>query len=687
MAPARGPGRTGGPGVSASTATGQPTRAAKPKVLGVFSLAMINVAAVLSLRNVPSMAEYGWASLFWIGLGTIVFLVPLALVGAELAAAYPTSTGLYDWVRRSEGAEPGFMGIWAEWVENVVWFPTVMSFVSATLAYALFPSLAANKLYLFLTMVGLFWLITLINILGERWSNALGTFGVIAGSLLPAAGIVVLAVGWLLSGHHSAAPVHGVSSFVPHTFGLSSLALVSSVILIFAGMEMAGYHAVETRNPQRDFPRAMAVSAVLVFAFTALPALAIAIVVPQEQISLVGGVVQAFDNFYRPLGVGWLTRPTALLLFLGAVALVSTWVIRPAKGLQGPVRDGILPPIWGRQNRHRVPVGVIVVQAVLATVFSSAFLLIPGVSGAYWVLSALTTQVLCVMYFLVFTSAVRLRYTQPDLTRPYRIPGGLAGMWVVGGFGALAVAAAFVLGFVPPSQITTLSPGLYPFVIGIGSLVLLAPAVFLYHARRRATAADGPTPSHVLGRIEQLREHATVDAQRTRAQLRAELDELRDSLHSPVTLKTRWLITAVVGTAVVVLAAGFGAGHAAYLPATSFADVEAALRGHGVQICQTSTLDVARTVGGDAGRAYLLGDPGCSSLSGSFNELDVQSFSSRSARDAAVRDFPGRRNRSSGLGGQANVWTYGSLVISFPGDHSDRVDTLTRSALISVGAS
>ena len=55
----------------------------RPKILGLFfALSMINVAAVLSLRNVSSMAEYGWSSIFWILLGLILFLLPLAFVGA-----------------------------------------------------------------------------------------------------------------------------------------------------------------------------------------------------------------------------------------------------------------------------------------------------------------------------------------------------------------------------------------------------------------------------------------------------------------------------------------------------------------------------------------------------------------------------------------------------------------------------
>lgn len=474
----------------------------RPKVLGVFALSMINVAAVLSLRNLPSMAEYGWASIFWIALGTILFLLPLAAVGAELATALPESTGIYDWVREAQGHEPGFIAIWAEWIENVVWFPTVMSFVSASLAYALVPSLADNKLYLFITMVSIFWLITLANCYGERWSSAISTFGVIAGTLIPAVVIIGLGVGWLVSGRASAAPIHGIRSFFPASLNISTMVLVASVVLMFAGMEMAGFHARDTKNPKRDFPRAMAISAAIIFVATVLPTIAISVVVPQAKINLVSGLVQAFSDFFQQFHVAWLTRPTSALVFIGSIALVSTWVIGQAKGMQGPTRDGLLPGIWGRENKRGVPVGVIVLQGILATLFSVAFLLVPGVNGAYWILSALTTQVLCIMYALVFTSAIRLRYTKPDLERPYRIPGGHLGIWLVAGAGAGAVAFAFILGFIPPSQITTISSGAFPIVMVIGTVVLIAPVFVFYHYRRRPIRKPAqPNPATVVAPI------------------------------------------------------------------------------------------------------------------------------------------------------------------------------------------
>jgi amino acid transporter len=102
-------------------------------------------------------------------------------------------------------------------------------------------------------------------------------------------------------------------------------------------------------------------------------------------------------------------------------------------------------------------------------------------------LSAVTAQVIVVMYALVFAAVIRLRYTQPDTPRPYRIPGGLPGVWVVGGVGLLGCLVSFVLGFVPPSQLATGDTVRYVLLLALAGVVLsLPPFVFALLAHRRA---------------------------------------------------------------------------------------------------------------------------------------------------------------------------------------------------------
>jgi amino acid transporter len=100
--------------------------------------------------------------------------------------------------------------------------------------------------------------------------------------------------------------------------------------------------------------------------------------------------------------------------------------------------------------------------------------------------------VIVAMYALVFASVIRLRHTRPDVPRPYRIPGGLPGVWLVGGVGLLGCLVSFLLGFIPPSQLATGDTVAYVLLLAAASVVLcLPPFVFAFLARRRARGAAG----------------------------------------------------------------------------------------------------------------------------------------------------------------------------------------------------
>ena len=145
--------------------------------LGVLSLAMINVAAIVSARNLPVMAEYGWSMLALFAISILVFLVPIAMVAAELGTAWCKEGGVFAWVKEAFGGRTGFLAVWCDYAENVAWFPTVLSFIAATFAYVFDPALATNKLYLVVVMLGFFWGATLLTLPGVRASSAIGSIG------------------------------------------------------------------------------------------------------------------------------------------------------------------------------------------------------------------------------------------------------------------------------------------------------------------------------------------------------------------------------------------------------------------------------------------------------------------------------------------------------------------------------
>lgn len=452
------------------------------KVLGLFALAMINVAAVLSIRNFPSMAVYGWSCIGWYILGAIMFLIPISLAGAELATGWPEGGGIYAWVRQAFGEKGGFTALFCEWSNNLVWFPTVLSFIASTLAFALTPSLAENSWYMFSIMMIAFWGTTAIAYFGEEISTKFGNIGVIAGSIIPSILIILFGIWWAVSGAAIVLPPFSVSAIVP-TITLATLPFFATIILLFAGMEMAGFHALETRDPQSDFPKAMAVSAIIIVVCTVLATLAIAFVIPADQLNLASGVMQAIEYFFTAAGMPWLVAPMAVLITLGGVVSLAAWLIGPAKGLGIVAEEGNMPPVFDRTNKYGAPVAVLVIQALIGSCISLLYVFLPSVNQAYWILSAMTVELLCIVYILVFAAVIKLRYSQPDTPRPFKIPGGMVGVWLVGGLGLAGTVFAFVVGLIPPSYFST-GGFVYVGSVLLGTFLLAVPPLIFLKCKK-----------------------------------------------------------------------------------------------------------------------------------------------------------------------------------------------------------
>ncbi len=101
------------------------------------------------------------------------------------------------------GKKVGFLAIWLQWIENVIWYPTILSFVAGTIGYLINPTLANNPYFLWLIITSSFWATTLLNMQGMRSSAIFSNICALSGLLLPMSLIIGLGAVWLLEGHPS----------------------------------------------------------------------------------------------------------------------------------------------------------------------------------------------------------------------------------------------------------------------------------------------------------------------------------------------------------------------------------------------------------------------------------------------------------------------------------------------------
>lgn len=450
----------------------------KKRSINIFILAMINVIAICSIRNWPPIAEYGFSSLFYFILSCLLFFIPTALVSAELATGWPKQGGIYAWVKEAFGHRMGFLAVWLLWTSNVVWYPTNLSFIAATISFVIHPALVKNTFYMFTLIVLIFWGTTLVNFLGMKTSGLISTLGAILGIIIPGIVIIVLGIFWVIQGNPSHIEMSW-KSFFPEINSPKKLSLLAGVLFGFAGMEMSAVHAKDVKNPKKNYPRAILLSSMIITALSILGTLAIAIVIPQKKISLVYGGIEAIGYFLHSYGLSWTTPILAFLVAIGALAGMSTWLIGPPRGLLAAAQDGDFPPLLHKMNKNNMPVAMLILQAIITSILSSIFLLMPNMNSAFWILLVLASQLYILMYILMFLVAIVLRYKRREVVREYRIPFRNVGMWLVAGIGIITSLFGFVIGFFPPQQLHTESILFYELFLFLGIFIFCAMPFFI----------------------------------------------------------------------------------------------------------------------------------------------------------------------------------------------------------------
>jgi len=446
-------------------------------------LGMMNVAIIMSLRGLPLMAKEGFSLVFYLLFSILVFLIPTSLVSAELATGWPEHGGVYRWVKEALGDHAGFLAIWLQWIQNVIWYPTILAFAAGSLAYLfLDPGLAQNKLYTVLVILGVYWGATFINFKGIRASGWVTTLAVLMGTIFPAVLLLVLAAIWIFQGGSLALAQGG--SFIPDLSEFSNVSFLAGIVLLFAGMEVTAVHASEVKNPKTDYPKAIFFSAGLIFVIFLLGSLSIALLIPSSEISLTAGMMQGFKDILEKLHLGFLVPVTGFLVAFGALGGVTAWIIGPSKGLYSTARLGDLPPFLAKTNAKGVPTTILLIQGGVVTLLSMLYLLMPTVSSAFFLLTALTAILYLLMYILLFTTGIKLRYSHPEVERTYRIPGKNVGMWIVGGLGICGALFAIFVGLFPPAQLPIGSPLFYTLFLLIGVLIAVIIPILIISLRK-----------------------------------------------------------------------------------------------------------------------------------------------------------------------------------------------------------
>ncbi|MBM3207027.1 MAG: amino acid permease [Chlamydiae bacterium] len=454
-----------------------------PKKIPLFSLVLLIVAAIDSIKNLPASALFGSELIFFFIISAFLFLGPTALISAELSATFSEKGGVYHWIDKAFGEKWAMVAIWMQWINTMVWYPTILSFIAGTFAYLINPSLAQNSWFLLMIILVVFWTLTLTNLKGTSTSAKINNFCALVGTVIPLLFLIICCILWLAKGN----PVQikfDLKSLIPSFSNSGNWVSLIAMMASFLGMELAGVHVNDIKDPQKNFPKAVLLSSGFILVSMILGSLAIAIIIPESEINLVAGVMQVFTKIFESFGISFLIPVITIFIVIGSIGNITSWLISPAKGLLHAAEFGFLPPFFAKKNKEGVATRILLSQAIVVTLLCLLLFCLPSINGFFWFLTGLSTELYMIMYMLMFLAAIKLHYKYVNRPKVFKIPGGSKGMWITACVGLTGCIATIFVSFLPPENVNIGSATKYFSYICIGNLVTISPVFLFYYYKK-----------------------------------------------------------------------------------------------------------------------------------------------------------------------------------------------------------
>ena len=474
-------------------------KSVKQIYISILALTLMNVTIIAGIGNDVQQAFYGLSSVTYFAIGAICFFIPTALVAAELASGWSNRGGIFRWV--GEGLGKG----WALTCLLILWFQTMINLGMGMPSYAatiMFYTPMYDKAVQFaqhpqhevLIMTGfiiLYWVLTFVATKGVKAFANVAKYGVLIGTFIPLALMIILTIVWLCEGHQPAIPMTP-KGLIPKWNGMSTLALAAGVFFSYTGIDMNAAHIKQLKHPEKDFTKAMFISMILVFLIFVVGTVIIAMVVPENQINVIYTLNTVFRTLGATIGIPWLYMVLVWAGLCNVLASVITNMAGPSFMLGQAGGSGFLPHWFQEKNKHEMPAHLMYTQIAGMTIIAYLVKLLPNVEGFVIMLTQTITVLYLFYYILMFTTFLKLRYDQPNRPRAFKVPGGKFGAWFVAGLGLLSSIFGIILAIYPPAQVKAEvgSPVVYISVILILVAVILGICFVMYQLSKHHNWVD-----------------------------------------------------------------------------------------------------------------------------------------------------------------------------------------------------
>jgi glutamate:GABA antiporter len=447
-------------------------KAGLDRVLGRRDLILLFVVAVANLNLIPAVSSSGPVTLWLWLIALSCFFWPQGAAVTELAQKWPGEGGIYLWAKRSFGEKHGFFAGWCYWLSNVVYLPTVVLSCVGVAVYVAGPEiqkLADSHAFTGIASLLVILFLLALNVRGlslGKWINNLGALGTIGGAAI----ICLLAA---LTLHHRSSALHLADLSVNfHDWRL--IAAFGTICYSLIGLDLASIMGDEIRDPRRNLPISIFLGGGIAGFIYLGATLSMLIAMPQKEIGVLSGVLQAINVMSARTGLKLVVPPLALLECIAILGTASAWFSGAARLPFVAGVDRYLPPIIGRVHpRYHTPYVSLILFAVLSSLLIATSYLGVSVGEAY--LTMLDLSVVLQLAPSAYMFLALLKHTSNKdavlhANKSYLKANAVAGL--------CSTLVGLVVAFIPSRQVSSI--WIFEGKLIAALLIVFGAALFFY---------------------------------------------------------------------------------------------------------------------------------------------------------------------------------------------------------------
>jgi len=392
----------------------------RKKVLGFWDIVFFSFCAIFGVEAIAASAAIGPSAIFWWLFCICGFFLPFGLIIAELGSTYPDQGGIYGWIKRALGGRWAARTTWYYWISLPLWLPAIYVAIAEMLKHMFFPCM--NHWTLISICIMFTWITVGINICSLESSKWVPGIGSVA-QLVVIIGVIVAAFVSFLKNGHFATEIN-MATLMPDLN--MAVTYIPTIIYHLFGFELVLGAAGEMKNPARDVPKALILSAIIIALLYLITTFAIWVTVPVSEINIAGGILQVFIVAFGNHEAG------IIIIIVFGLCILTTlytgmvpWTLGQNRTIAEAAINGELPEIFGKMTKKTMaPIGASIISGMISTIVVVIYGLITGsATKLFWQIISFSCAVNMLSYLILFPVFIILRRKDKSIIRPYRIPG------------------------------------------------------------------------------------------------------------------------------------------------------------------------------------------------------------------------------------------------------------------------